>query len=524
MPNNDAMAKYENENYEKLVRKSLTFAGLRVDQRILADFDDNLAKSAAIQKKAKDKVAKNANIGTNANPESGLTPTPDGVGTTAALRRESLADKVINTTWGKENFLFYSELRNNVRKADSTVVQYTLFDRHSPIGHGMTNYEGMISKPTDPHMVRKVLPIKYLSKTSNMTIQAAISNSIEDPMSIYEDDAITALIAQIEWECYYGDANLTSTLEKDNGLEFDGLIKLIPDENVIDHGGKTLDSTVLANAIMKIATAQGTPTDIFMPMGVKAMFVNSLQTNTGENSMAQIAIRDNDNSIYSYGFSVQTYNDPTTGRKLNISGSTVMNIPEQYDSVPVGSAGTALTPVVAAPTEKADDGGKFRIDHETGTTLNYRFVTVMSDGTMTQAADLHYKLDAGKETSSLNFKIQLPKVGENSADYVSVYRQGEDGYYWLIKRIGIRETDQDGNLNFTDRNEKIPGTFDVFVGDMSKDVIALYELLPIDYLPLAQLNASVTWTYLWFGALALMIPRRWVRITNVSSINAEFPH
>ena len=62
MPNNDAMAKYENENYEKLVKKSLTFAGLRVDQRALADFDDNLAKSAAIQKKAKDKVAKNANI------------------------------------------------------------------------------------------------------------------------------------------------------------------------------------------------------------------------------------------------------------------------------------------------------------------------------------------------------------------------------------------------------------------------------------------------------------------------------
>ncbi len=154
MPNNDAMAKYENENYEKLVRKSLTFAGLRVDQRILADFDDNLAKSAAIQKKAKDKIAKNANIGTNANPESGLTPTPDGVGTTAALRRESLADKVINTTWGQENFLFYSELRHNVKKADSTVVQYTLFDRHSPIGHGMTNYEGMVSKPTDPHMVR----------------------------------------------------------------------------------------------------------------------------------------------------------------------------------------------------------------------------------------------------------------------------------------------------------------------------------------------------------------------------------
>lgn len=528
----DVLAEARAIMHEDAVSKGLALAGFDVAPNLVEQFDEKVIKSANAKYNAKNKVMKSAsvdgkvkksggNIGYEVDPSTGLVATPDGVGTTAALRRESLESKLINTTYGKNQFIFYDEIMKNKRPANSTVVQYTLFDRHSPVGHGMTNYEGKVSSPTDPHMIRKTLPMKYISKTSNISLQAAISSSIEDPITVYETEALTDMISQIEWESYYGDANLSSTTEPNNGTEFDGLIKLIPEQNVIDNGGKPLDANVLSEAVMDITTAQGTPTDAFMPAGVKATFVNTIQNN---NQLGQISIKDNNNSTYNYGFSVAQYISPNSGTGINLNGSNVMNLPEQYDNKGIDPTIDALMPDVEEPTIKTDDGGKFRTDHEVGKTLNYQFSTFMSDGRSTRPKAVSVALPAGGEKSSINFKIKIPAIGQATGEYVTVYRQGEDGFFWALTRIGLREVDKDGYLNFTDKNEKIAGTFDVFVGDMSKDVISMFELLPIDFLPLAQLNATYTWTYLWFGALALLVPQRWVRITNVSGLTAQFPH
>ena len=37
-------------------------------------------------------------------------------------------------------------------------------------------------------------------------------------------------------------------------------------------------------------------------------------------------------------------------------------------------------------------------------------------------------------------------------------------------------------------------------------------------LPLAQINASITFAVLWYGALALRAPKKWARIKNVRYI------
>lgn len=494
------------------VNKSLAQRGLYVDDAALAPVNAEVEKS---YKAAADAglIKKSANIGYNANPESGLTPDPNGVGTTAALRRESLASNVRNITYGRDEFMFYRKIMEHPLKATSTVEQYTLFDHHSEVGHGLTNYEGQVSNPTDPHMVRKLVPIKYLSKTSNMTLQATLVNSIQNPMDIYNQDAITTVISMIEWESFYGDADLSAVSEEKNGTEFDGLVKLIPSENVVDAGGKPLNASDLTKAAQTIQQAYGVATDAFMPAGAKAQFVNSLMESK---QLSQISVRDSHDNDYDYGFTVSRYIVPTTGNPININGSNVMNLPEHYDPRQVGTAGSALQPKVKVDVTEHDNG-KFRPDHEVSKAINYKVVSVTGNKWSTETTVVG-QVEAAD--SSIKLTIDVPSVGDNIAEYVTVYRQAEDGYYWALKRIGIREVDVTGKLTFIDRNEKIAGTVDVFIGDMSPEVIGMFELLPLDVLPLAQFNASYTWTYLWFGALALFNPKRWVRITNVAIVSA----
>ena len=59
------------------------------------------------------------------------------------------------------------------------------------------------------------------------------------------------------------------------------------------------------------------------------------------------------------------------------------------------------------------------------------------------------------------------------------------------------------------------------MGEMSGNVVNLFELLPMLRLPLARTNATDTFAVLWYGALALRAPKKWVRIKNVSYIATD---
>lgn len=491
----------------------------------LNSMDNSIVKSAQAAKNA-ERIAKGmsgvGNVGYGTDPNN-MEPTADGVGTTAALRRESLADYVRNATYASPNFIFYSKMRNNVYESHQTVEQYDIFDHHSAVGHGLTNREGAISDPTNPHITRKLVPIKYISSTNTMTMQARMVSSVADPVDIYNEDAITTLISQIEWECYYGDADLSASAEEKNGTEFDGLIKLIPEANVIDARGEALTPNQLMTGALKITASMGVPSDVFMPMGVKAKFVQNVQDS---GLLSQVSVRDANQDAYNYGFNIDSYTVPGSGVKVSLNGSNVMNTVEQYDPAAIGTAGDALTPKVTAkvtdhPDTEPEKQGKFRKDHEVGTTLEYKFVS--SIGTeLSTATDVAVAVTA--PTQTVDFDIHVKATSTNIPDFITVYRKAENGFFWAIKRIAMREADADGNMTWSDNNDRIAGTADVFMGDMSREVIGLYELLPIDVLPLAQFSATYYWTYLWFGALALFVPQRWVRIKNVDMVAAQYVH
>jgi len=123
-------------------------------------------------------------------------------------------------------------------------------------------------------------------------------------------------------------------------------------------------------------------------------------------------------------------------------------------------------------------------------------------------------------TDSVSLAITLQTLYQAQPQFVVIYRQGkETGHYFQIARVAMSKAA--GNvITFVDTNEVIPETTDVFLGEMNPQVVSLLELLPMMRLPLAQMNATYTFTVLWYGALALYAPKKWVRIKNVKYIPA----
>ncbi|AHZ10390.1 major head protein [Bacillus phage Hoody T] len=126
-----------------------------------------------------------------------------------------------------------------------------------------------------------------------------------------------------------------------------------------------------------------------------------------------------------------------------------------------------------------------------------------------------------KKDNTVKLEVKLASLYQAQPQFISVYREGtETGHYFLIARVPVSKVNDQGVIEVLDRNQVIPETTDVFVGELTPNVVSLLELLPMMKLPLAQMNATTTFTVLWYGALALYAPKKWVRIKNVQYIPA----
>ena len=431
-------------------------------------------------------------VGYNVNPN-------DMNGFTTPLRIESLDDQVKQLTFGTEQFVFFNQISK--RPARSSVEQYVTYDRHGEIGHSMASAEGGISKITSQSYGRHTINMKYLTTARQVTVQAGMANAITDPLQAATQDAVVSLASEIEWMSFYGDKDLHDA-NNTEGLEFDGLNKLIDDANVLDLRGKVLAEEDLNNAAVMISKAYGYPTDAFLPMGAKSRLISSLlerqrvfQTAGGQN--------------LTLGFNAPQFQ--SIAGMINLNGSNLMenyNILDEADPFVAG-----IKPAVTATVDAGTKAGNFS-KAEIGA-LEYRVVAVANDTHSEAVAPEPAVIAAG--TDQVKLDITIPTNFESPIEFIRVYRKSEAGLFYEIGKISAHEA-KGGKVSFVDDNSVIPGTVDAYVGQMTPDVIALYEWLPITRFALATLTAAYTWSFLWFGALALFAPRKWVHIKNIATV------
>ena len=421
-------------------------------------------------------------------------------GFTTPLRVESLDDQVKTLTFGAEQFVFFNQISK--RAARSSVEQYVTYDRHGDIGHSMASAEGAISKITAQSYGRHTINMKYLTTARQVTVQAGMANSITDPLQAATQDAVVSLASEIEWMSFYGDKDLHDA-NNTEGLEFDGLNKLIPDTNVIDLHGKVLAEADLNDAAIMISKAYGYPTDAFLPMGAKSRLISSLldRQRVFQSSGAQ---------NLTLGFNAPQFQ--SIAGMINLNGSNLMenyNILDENDPFVAG-----IKPTATAKVESASKAGKF----DDVATLEYRVVAVSQDTHSEAVATEPVVLTA--KTDTVQLEVTVPTNFESPIEFIRVYRKSEAGLFYEISKVSAHEA-KNGKVTIADENSTIPGTVDAYVGQMTPDVIALYEWLPITRFALATMTAAYTWSFLWFGALALFAPRKWVRIKNIATVEVS---
>lgn len=453
--------------------------------------------------KVQDKMVNDFLEQTSKSFTTGYGITPDTQIDAGALRVEFLDDQITMLTWTEGDLSFYRDITKRV--STSTVAKYDVYLNHGKVGHTRFVREIGVAPISDPNIRMKTVNMKFISDTKNISIASTLVDNIQDPMQILTDDAIAVVAKTIEWASFYGDADLSDNVDADSGLEFNGLVKLIDKDNVIDARGESLTEQLLNQAAVVIGKGYGMPTDAYMPIGVQADFINQQLA-----KQVQL-VRDNSDNV-SMGFAVQAFN--SARGKIRLHGSTVMELENILDENQYILPNAPQQAKIKA-TVKTAQKGKFRKE-DIGEVV-YK-VVVFSDDAESQPSEEATAVVANA-TDGVEVAITINAMYQNRPQFVSVYRQGkETELFYQIARIPAHKVGDDGTIKFLDLNDSIPETADVFVGEMTPGVVHLFELLPMMRLPLAQINASVTFAVLWYGALALRAPKKWVRLKNVKYI------
>ncbi len=185
-----------------------------------------------------------------------------------ALIPESLDTTLVNVLWKQDEARLFKALKKVPVK--SPVHQWT---RRTGVGDedGAWVAEGGSSYEKNTDIKCAYATMKYLQTLRKVTIQATLSNMIEDAMTIEKSSGTLWIIKQEEKSLFYGDSTMIE--EEPDGLQkiIYGNIATDP-ENVIDLRGKDASSVEMENAIVEgcrvIRQKFGLATDLFTSLMV----------------------------------------------------------------------------------------------------------------------------------------------------------------------------------------------------------------------------------------------------------------
>lgn len=465
---------------------------------------ESLAKNINAPKK-QEAIVKAFTAGTGITPDT----QPDG----SAYRLESLDPTLNISTWGDLDYTIYKDIYR--QPIDQTVQKYTVYYSHGRTGHQMFQSEIARLSSNEPHAKQETVNVKFLVDTKGSSFAMQWANTTVDTQMLLEISGINDIAKAIEYGIFYGDADLAS--QPGEGKEFNGLAKLMDENNKIDLRGHSLTPQALNLAATKIGKGFGVATDAYMPLGVKADFVNEhlgaqriLQPNTHGDGMQ-------------VGLDIQRF--ISARGDIALHGSTIMDLDNKLDTDALVGNNMMIAPTVTAKVNTGTDGkflaedvkdknGDVVLNKAVGAEQQYRVVLV---GETDSAPSDIVKATPANATNTVTLTIKINPIVSSMPDYVAVYRKsnvpGDDDFF-LIGRVPISELSDNG-LTFTDTGAKIPGTADVFVLENKPETVKLLEFAPMTKFPLAVTTTATNFALLWYGALQLTYPKRVVLLQNV---------
>lgn len=412
-----------------------------------------------------------------------------------ALTPESLDFTLVNILHSQDEARLFQRLKKKPIK--SVVHQWT---ERTEVGadDGAWVSEGGNSEETDQTIARKYALAKYLQTKRTVTLQAAMSDTIEDAMALEKEAGTLWLIRNTEKGLLYGNSDYVTE-------QPDGLKKLIPATNVIDLRGSHASSATFET---KITEACRIIRDSF---GKATLMLGSTKIVQDIQALLKDRLRWN-NPSQSGG---------VVGSAFPTHYPTPFGTPEVLDDIFIKEGTTAVasaitasrpgTPTLGSGAHSADSNSQFGAS-DAGDYV-YKVVAVNKYGDSVASAELIITGVAAGD--KVTFAIT---AGSPVATAYKIYRSQVGGATGAEVREMATVAYTGSPQTFTDLNADLPGCSDVFIltMDVMYDAIEWFQFLPMMKFDLYPTNAAVyPFLMLLFGGLGLKKPVQHVRIKNI---------
>ncbi|QPX71634.1 major capsid protein [Bacillus phage SP8] len=435
--------------------------------------------------------------------EAGHTVNPLDLEGGGAFRVESLERSLHNLSFTDQHIKFWKKIPK--QKAYSTVEQYgQLLDYGR--SQGAFVGEGVLPDTNDSTYARKAAFVKFLGTTREVTHPMTLVNSaFGNVIARQNKDGILWMLKQIEQALFWGDSKLAPGGQE--GLQFDGINKMIDPENTIDLKGNYLEEKHINWGSQLILQNYGTPTDLMLPFEVMGQFSQEffpkerviMPTNDGYQAGVVV------NKFMTHGGEV----DFTPNLFLNKTAPLNMNASNQKAPAP-GTLAAAIGTANDAEFGKQTGGGAgvykyavtFNNSHGESVPSNIVDVTIANE-------------DVAK---GVKLTITNPVSTAFPVEYVKVYRSEKDGQrLYEVAKFAVTTANSGGVTEHTDKCEILANTYTAFMGEMSEEVIAFKQLTPMMKMDLATLGPVIRWMILMYGVPVMYAPKKFMKYTNIKA-------
>lgn len=418
-----------------------------------------------------------------------------------AFRVESLENSLKVLTFGDQHIKFWKKIPK--MPAYSTVEQYGQLIDYGR-NQGAFVGEGVLPDSNDSTYTRKAAFVKFLGTTREVTHPMTLVNSaFGNVVSRQNQDGILWMLKQIEMSLFWGNSKLKPGGEE--GLEWDGLVNLIDEENTIDLKGDYLEEKHINYGAQMIIQNYGTPTDLFLPFEVMAQFSEEffpkerVMMPTQNGYQAGVAI----NKFMTHGGEVEFNPDIF----LNKTKPMEMN----SSSFKAPAVGTLENASVAQ-----DATGEFY--KSGGGTYKYRVTFNNVHGESVPSNEVAVTVTGDDLQKGVRLTIKNPISTSFPVEFIRVYRTEKDGNeFFEVDKFAVTSSGSGSETVKVDAYKTIANTYTAFMGEMSPDIISFKQLAPMMKMDLATLGPVIRWMILIYGVPVLYAPKKWMKYTNIKA-------
>lgn len=418
-----------------------------------------------------------------------------------AFRVESLENSLKVLTYSDQHIKLWKKIPK--QKAYSTVEQYGQLIDYGR-GQGAFVGEGVLPDTNDSTYARKAAFVKFLGTTREVTHpMTLVDSAFGNVVARQNQDGILWMLKQLEQALFWGNSKLAPGGEE--GLEFDGLDRMIDPENTIDLGGKYLEEKHINWGSQLIIQNYGTPTDLYLPFEVMAQF--------SEDFFPKERVLMPTQSGYQAGVVVNKF--MTHGGEVEFNPNIFLNKTRPLSPNASSLKAPAVGTLTSAQIEETTNGD---FGKSGAGVYKYKVTFCNSHGESIPTSEQAVTITGGDVNKTVKLVITNPASTAFPVEYVKIYRTEKDGNtFYEVDKIAVSSAGSSATTEYHDKCETMANTYSAFMGEMSPEVLAFKQLAPMMKMDLAALGPVIRWMILLYGVPVLYAPKKFMRYKNIKA-------